>query len=255
MLKIKYSDTGENAPNSYEQYQRQIDDWHNKFNARDADAKLLTQQVENLKNVIMTQGLTMPPPEPVSAPAPASTRAPVPALSNPNELEEFPIPGPGWQFGGASRAANRPNWGNVPLPEPIHDNGWGISPSPAAQYSSHDYSDSSVEPQYRAKSKHAGRSNNNKSKGRGNKYFTQPSEKRGRDSRDDNARDVRQKSWNQDGKSIAEAWSKSPHVRLYVCTLSLGALKTLLISLRSADSNFQNNSKDIPFEKWHVRET
>ncbi len=57
MLKIKYSDTSGNAPNSYEQYQCQIHDWHNKFNARDADAKLLTQQVENLKNVIVTQGL------------------------------------------------------------------------------------------------------------------------------------------------------------------------------------------------------
>ena len=55
MLKIKYSDTSENAPNSYEQYQRQIDDWHNKFNARDADVKLLTRQVENLKNVIVRQ--------------------------------------------------------------------------------------------------------------------------------------------------------------------------------------------------------
>jgi hypothetical protein len=54
MLKIKFSDTSGNAPNSYEQYQRQIDDWHNKFNARDADDKLLTQQVKNLKNVIVT---------------------------------------------------------------------------------------------------------------------------------------------------------------------------------------------------------
>ena len=36
---------------------------------------------------------------------------------------------------GANRAANRPNWGNVPPPEPIND-GWGISPSPAPQYSS-----------------------------------------------------------------------------------------------------------------------
>jgi hypothetical protein len=251
ILKIKFFDTSGNAPNSYEQYQRQIDDLHDKFNARDADAKLLTQQVENLKNVIVTQEQTMPPPEPVNAPAPASTRAPAPAPSNPNGLDEFPTPGPGWQFSGASCAANRPNWGNVPPPEPIHDNGWGISPSPAAHYSSHDSSDSSVEPQYRAKGKHAGRSNNNKSKGRGNKYFTQPSGKRRRDSRDDNARDVRQKSRNQDGKSIAEAWSKSPHVRLYVRTLSLEALKTLLISLRSADSNFQQNSKDIPFEKWH----
>jgi hypothetical protein len=79
MLKIKFSDTSGNAPNSYEQYQCQIDDWHNKFNARDTDVKLLTQQVENLKTVIVTQGLTMPPPQPVNAPAPASTRTPAPA--------------------------------------------------------------------------------------------------------------------------------------------------------------------------------
>ncbi len=131
------------------------------------------------------------------------------------------------------------NWGNVPPPEPILDNGWVNSPSPAPQYSSHDYLDSSVEPQHRAMGKHAGRGNNNTSKGKGNKYFTQPSGKRGRDSREDNARDVRQKSWNQDSKSIAEAWSKSPHIHLYVRTLSLGAVKTLLISLRSADSNFE----------------
>ncbi len=47
MLKDKYSDTSGNAPNSYEQYQSQIDYWQNKFNARDADVKLLTRQVDN----------------------------------------------------------------------------------------------------------------------------------------------------------------------------------------------------------------
>ena len=208
LLKMKYSKTSENAPDSYEHLQHQVDDWHNKFNARDADVKLLTRQVENLKGVIMTQGLfqTVPPPEPVSAPAPS--KAP----------EELPIPGQGWQFGGADRAANRPNWGTAPPPEPIHNNGWGISPSPAPQDSSHGYSDSSVEPQFRGsigKGKQAGRGKNNYSKGQGNDYFSQSSGKRGRDSREDNARDVRQKSWNSDGKSIAESWSKSPHVRLY----------------------------------------
>ena len=149
------------------------------------------------------------PSESVNAPAPAFTRAPAPAPSiipsSLNGREKFPTPGPGWQFGGATRAANRPNWGNIPPPEPIHDNGWGISPSPAPNYSSHDFSDSSVEPQFRAKGKHAGRGNTDKSKGKGNNYHAQPSGKRGRDSRDDNARDVRQKSWNQDGKSVAEA--------------------------------------------------
>ncbi len=50
----------------------------------------------------------MPPPEPVKA---AFTRAPAPALSiissSLNGPEEFPTPGPGWQFDGATRAANR----------------------------------------------------------------------------------------------------------------------------------------------------
>jgi hypothetical protein len=55
ILKNKYPDTSENTPNSYEQYQSQIDDWQNKFNARDADVKLLTRQVDNLKNVIVKQ--------------------------------------------------------------------------------------------------------------------------------------------------------------------------------------------------------
>ena len=122
LLKKKYSGTNENAPSSYEQYQRQIDDWHSKFNARDADVKLLTRQVETLKSVIKTQGLFQPepPPEPVSALAPS------------NAPEELPVPGQGWQFGGAERAANRPNWGDAPLlPDPTHNNGWGVSPSPA----------------------------------------------------------------------------------------------------------------------------
>ena len=115
LLKMKYSKTSENAPDSYEHLQHQVDDWHNKFNVRDADVKLLTRQVETLKSVIKTQGLFQPepPPEPVSSSAPAPSKAP----------EEFPIPGPGWQFGGADRAANRPNWGNLPPPEPIIDNG------------------------------------------------------------------------------------------------------------------------------------
>jgi hypothetical protein len=180
----------------------------------------------------------MPPPEPIRAPAPASVQAPAPAPSNPNGLEEFPTPGPGWHFGDVSCAANRPTWGNVPPPEPILDNGWRISPYPAPQYSSHDYSDSSVEPQYRAKGKHQGRGKSYNSRGKGNKYFTQPSGKRGRDSRDDNACDVRQKSWNQDGKSIVEAWSKSPFYNVTIVKHESRPTRTFLnkdlhIKLRS----------------------
>jgi hypothetical protein len=124
----------------------------------------------------------MPLLEPVSAPAPAPVQAPAPAPSN--ALEAF-APPPGWDFG----STNRTTWGNMPPPAPIPDNGWGNSPSPAPQYSSHDYSDSSVEPQYQSKSKHFGRSNNNNSKGKGNKYFAQQSGKRGRDAREDTGRE------------------------------------------------------------------
>ncbi len=78
LLSSKYSDSSDNAPDSHEQYQRQIDDWHSRCNAKDADVKLLTRQVETLKNVIMEQGLPMPPPEPVSTAVPASAKAPAP---------------------------------------------------------------------------------------------------------------------------------------------------------------------------------
>ena len=56
LLTNKFSDTSDDAPNSHEQYQRQIDDWHNRCNVKDAETKLLTRQVANLKAVIMEQG-------------------------------------------------------------------------------------------------------------------------------------------------------------------------------------------------------
>ncbi len=91
---------------------------------KDAENKVLTRQVANLKTVIMEQGLTMPPPEPVhvahTAPAPTLTPAvaPAPAPFNPNGQEEFPKPTgeSGWQYTGANRAANRPTWGNTTPP-------------------------------------------------------------------------------------------------------------------------------------------
>ncbi len=109
LLTNKFSDTIDNAPNSHEQYQRQIDDWHIRCSVKDAETKLLTRQVANLKAVILEQGLAMPPPEPVRTAAPDSAPAPAPAPSNPNGQEEFPAPGTGWQYTGADRAANRPN--------------------------------------------------------------------------------------------------------------------------------------------------
>jgi len=255
VLSIKYSGPSGDDSNSLEEYQRQIDDWRVRCNVKESEVRLLTRHVANLKTVIMEQGLTMPPPEPAHVAPAALAPAPAPSPSNPNGQEEFPKPtrASGWQFtGGADRAANRPTWGNTnPLPAQPYNDGWGDSPSPAVHDSSHGYSDSSVEPQFHVKGKNSGRGNFNHSRGRGNKYFSQASNKRGRDTRDDNARDVRQKQWNQDGKSIAEAWSKQPHIRLYVRTLTLGAVKTLLISLRSADSNFQKHSKNVPIEKWH----
>jgi hypothetical protein len=50
---------------------------------------------------------------------------------------------------------------------------------------------------------------------------------RGRDHADD-ARNVRQKSWNKDGKSVAEDWSRSHSVHSQFRMLPLEAVETLL---------------------------
>jgi hypothetical protein len=63
--------------------------------------------------------------------------------------------------------------------------------------------------------------------------------KRGRDHADD-ARNVRQKSWNKDGKSVAEYWSRSHSVHTQFRMLPLAAVETLLETLKLADTQAFN---------------
>jgi hypothetical protein len=69
--------------------------------------------------------------------------------------------------------------------------------------------------------------------------------------RDRPDRDVRQKTWAIDGKSAVESWSRSTTIRTYKRSLSLPALKALLLKLRRTDTDFQRTMKDVHFERRH----
>ena len=77
--------------------------------------------------------------------------------------------------------------------------------------------------------------------------------KRGRDTyeEDKREREVKQKTWNADGKTTAENWSKSMLVRNYMRNLSLEQAKTLLETLKQADIDFQYKMNSVPIESWH----
>jgi hypothetical protein len=48
-------------------------------------------------------------------------------------------------------------------------------------------------------------------------------------------REVRQKTWNADGKTAAETWAKSLKLRTYMCNLTLEEAQTLLNTLKQAN--------------------
>ncbi len=69
---------------------------------------------------------------------------------------------------------------------------------------------------------------------------------------EDDARNVvSQKSWTKDGKSVSEDWSRSHRVHAHFRKLSLGAVESLLKTLKLADSSFQQTVRDVNFERWH----
>jgi hypothetical protein len=74
--------------------------------------------------------------------------------------------------------------------------------------------------------------------------------KRGRDTYEDDKREreVKQKTWNADGKTTAENWSKSMLVRTYMRNLSLEQAKTLLETLKQADIDFQYKMNSVPLK-------
>jgi hypothetical protein len=70
------------------------------------------------------------------------------------------------------------------------------------------------------------------------------------DNKDRQDRDVRQKTWASEGKSAAENWARSSTLRTYMRSLTLQALKALLLKLRRADTDFQNSMKNVHYERW-----
>jgi hypothetical protein len=66
-----------------------------------------------------------------------------------------------------------------------------------------------------------------------------------------NVTDMRQKSWNPNGKSVAEAWAKSLQLRTYVRNLTLDAVTALLNTFKLADIDFQQKMQNINYENWH----
>jgi hypothetical protein len=64
-------------------------------------------------------------------------------------------------------------------------------------------------------------------------------------------REVKQKTWNADGKTTAENWSKSLVIRTYMRNQTLEQAKTLLDTFKQTDIDFQHNLKSVPIESWH----
>ncbi len=138
---------------------------------------------------------------------------------------------------------NAPAWGNSNAPPVVdlHNNGWGTNPAPSpapTQESYHQYSDESMDTPYGKYGKnsyykgHKGKGQ--KGSGSESRHSSHSNGKRGHDTYEDDKREreVKQKTWNADGKTTAENWSKSMLVRTYMRNLSLEQAKTLLETLK-----------------------
>ncbi len=217
----------------YAQYQQELQDAQRKLELKTAECKVYQEQLLKLSDAIRMQS--------VGAPFEA---APAPA-------EEDLEPGPGWDHTSHARAiedaANA--WG-VNRAQEVHNNGWGDSPAESS------FSDTSHATQTGGATQIYQRwPGGHYLKGGGKGFPSNPilkggKRKRGRD-HGDNARHVSQKSWTKDGKSVSEDWSRSHHVHAHFRKLSLGAIESLLKTLKLADSSFQQTVRDVNFERWH----
>ncbi len=184
-----------------------------------------------------------------SAAAPAyEAPAPAPAEDNLN-------PPPGWDRSSHSRAVEDAAmaWGVHRAPE-ILNNGWGDSPGESS------FSETSHNTQTGGPTQFfgwPGRNHKGPAKGlrgedSGIPFHPNPKSgkgKRGRDHADD-ARNVRQKSWSKDGKTVAEDFSRSHSVHTQFCMLPLSAVQTLLETLKLADTSFQQIVRNLNPERW-----
>jgi hypothetical protein len=204
----------------------------------------------------------------MNLPAEVPVDAPTPSPADPHDPRLIP----GWDFTSEERARQEiasHGWGNVQQSNVVHDNGWGTisahAPSPSPQLT---LDGSHTRP---SDSEQTYGWNNHKGPGKGSwkdkiNHGSNQYEKRGREPRDDRRgrddrdnrtdrdrsdRDVRQKTWASDGKSVALSWAKSVTLHTYMRSLPLPVLKALLFKLRRADTDFQRTMRDVHFERWH----
>ncbi len=233
----KLKNAAPSGANELAQCQRDLRDAQIRSLLKDDEIQALELHIHMLKGLMHTHGMEIPPDASESAITP--TPAPV--------------------------AENLPMWGhsNAPPVVDLHNNGWGTNPAPFSpaptQESYHQYSDESMDTphgKYGKNSYHKGyKGKGHKGSGSKSRNSSHSQGERGRDTYEDDRREreVKQKTWNADGKTTAENWSKSMLIRTYMRNLSLEQeqAKTLLETLKQADIDFQYKMNSVPIESWH----
>jgi hypothetical protein len=239
MLKVRQSAI--TGVEGYAQCQQELQDALKKLDLKTSECKVYQEQVLKLSDALRLQSAGAPVYE---APAPA------PAEQN---FE----PGPNWDRSSHARAVEDAAmaWGVHRAPE-FYNNGWGDSPAKSS-FSETSHNTQTGGPtqifQRWPGGNYKGPPKCLKGGGNGIPFHPNPKGgkgKRGRDHADD-ARNVRQKSWNKDGKSVAEDWSRSHSVHTQFRMLPLAAVETLLETLKLADTSFQQIVRNVNSERWH----
>ncbi len=186
-----------------------------------------------------------------------SASAPVYEASAPAPAEENFEPGPDWDHSSHARAVEDAAiaWGVHRAPE-IHNNSWDDSPgeSSFSETSHATQSDGHTQIFQRWHGVHyKGPVKGLKGGDNGIPSYPIPKGGKGKRGRDhvDDARNVRQTSWNKDGKSVVEDWSRSHSVHTQFRMLPLAAVETLLETLKLADTSFQQIVRNVNSERWH----
>jgi hypothetical protein len=237
MLKLKQSAI--TGIEGYAQCQQELQDALKKLELKTSECKVYQEQMLKLSDALRLQSVAAPVYE---APAPAPA-------------EENLDPPPGWDRSSHARAVEDAAmaWGVHRAPE-IFNNGWGDSPGESSfSENSHNTQTGGPTQFFGWSSKnHKGPARGLRGEDSGIPFHPNPKGgkgKRGRDHADD-ARNVRQKSWIKDGKSIAEDWSRSHSVHTQFRLLPLSAVQTLLETLKSADASFQQIVRNVNSERW-----
>jgi hypothetical protein len=190
LYKLKYA--APSGADELAQCQKDLQDTQIRSLQKDDEIQALDLHIHMLKGLMHIHGMEIPSDDSKSASAP-----------NP-----------------APTAENVPTWGNSNAPPivDLNNNGWGTNPAPSpalTQESYHQYSDESMDTphgKYGKNSYHKGyKGKGQKGSGSKSRNSSHSQGKRGRDTyeEDKREREVKQKTWNADGKITAENWSKS----------------------------------------------